>query len=103
MLVVFLTQALDEFFDVAVVNDVTLCGLQECPVLLGLPESFTSPVRLFMMVASYAENLVFGTNFTSLCTELIEVLSGYTRHGGYLAHRESKSEAVFTAAMPQEL
>ena len=29
------------------------------PVLLGLPESFTSPVRLFMMVASYAENLVF--------------------------------------------
>lgn len=37
--------------------------------------------------ASDAENFGLRTHLTSLCTELIEVLSGCTRYGGYLAHR----------------
>ena len=31
----------------------------------------------------------------SLCTELIEIISGCTRHGGYLAHRRIKIGGCF--------
>lgn len=31
----------------------------------------------------------------SLCTELIEIISGCTRHGGYLAHRRIKIGVCF--------